>query len=188
MSVAMNSVVDLFRPQLLIVVGIGGAVSRSISLGDVVIANQILSYGPRKETTSGPAHRGGGYLLDARLKPAVNELEIDWPKIVNDFPLPDRFDVHVGPIGAGPSVIANENSENIKWLKSVNSKVLAVETEAIGVAQYAYETFGSNPELHGYLVIRGMSDYADAEKNDDHHKTASDHAAEIAVTLCRYIL
>ena len=73
-------------------------------------------------------------------------------------------------------MIGNNLSEITKWLRSVHSKTCAVETEAGGFSDAINEM--SNNTID-YLIIRGISDKADRNKNDNYRKTASENAVKV---------
>lgn len=62
------------------------------------------------------------------------------------------------------------------WLLSVNGKTGAVETEAAGFSAAFNE---STHNLNDILIIRGISDKADVDKDDKWRQPASDNAAKV---------
>jgi adenosylhomocysteine nucleosidase len=50
--------------------------------------------------------------------------------------------------------------------------------EAGGLA-LDFHTQTGDPKVNGWLVIRGISDNADATKNDTHHQLAAKNAAQV---------
>lgn len=99
------------------------------------------------------------------------------------------FRIHRGPIGSGSAVITDENSGTRAWLRTVNEKVLAVETEAAGLAQSFHES-ADRPAPFGWLTIRGISDEADVHKptDDDYHDLAARHAAAVLMALAPHLV
>ena len=120
------------------------------------------------------------------MKQRLNDFFVD-----HDEPAPlddgvgGAFRAFGGPIGSGEAVVAHRESEVRQWLRQYNDKVLAVETEAYGVAQGFYEA--TAPDLAGWLAIRGISDYADENKADAHHVAASRNAAKTLEALVPYL-
>jgi adenosylhomocysteine nucleosidase len=98
------------------------------------------------------------------------------------------FAVLPGLIGSGETVIADRESPIRRYLTEFNSEVLAVETEAAGVASAFYEYAANSPEAVGWLAIRGISDRADAAKNDDFQQLAAWHAAHVFARMLPYLL
>ncbi len=80
------------------------------------------------------------------------------------------------------------DSEVRQWLSKVNDKVLALETEAAGFAQQFYESdLRVGEHASDYLVIRGISDHADVEKNDKWRVPATANAMRALKALLALI-
>lgn len=94
------------------------------------------------------------------------------------------FNVHLCPIGTGEAVIGNSLSNIRKWLLSVNDKTGCVETEASGFSAAFSAT--SDKEIDA-LIIRGISDKADCEKNDNYRQQACDNAVCVLKDLLSII-
>jgi len=91
-----------------------------------------------------------------------------------------------GLVGSGEAVVADARSDIRRYIENFNDKTLALETEAGGVAEAFHESAGESG-ARGWLAIRGISDYADAEKNDDYHHIASWHAAAVLIQMLPYL-
>ncbi|MEV7967864.1 hypothetical protein AB0O34_18020 [Sphaerisporangium sp. NPDC088356] len=91
-----------------------------------------------------------------------------------------------GPIGSGEAVIADAESEIIRYLKGFNDKILAVDMEAGGLTQAFHEQDGSQA-VRGWVVVRGISDDAGPNKNDEYHDVAARHAATVLRSLLSYL-
>ena len=92
-----------------------------------------------------------------------------------------------GPIGSGEAVIADHDSAIRQYVTAFNDKTLAAETEAGGIAEAFYEMAGTSPPGGGWLAIRGISDHANAGKDDTYHDIASRHAAAIFLEMLPYL-
>jgi adenosylhomocysteine nucleosidase len=96
----------------------------------------------------------------------------------------DVYKVYRGPIGSGESVIADPLSEVKKWLLDVHSKTGVVETEAAGFCRAMYETnHVEDLTIEDILIIRGVSDHADADKDDKWRLPASKNAVLVLKKL-----
>ncbi|WP_207919404.1 hypothetical protein, partial [Micromonospora sp. KC207] len=73
------------------------------------------------------------------------------------------------------------------WLAEVHEKTLAVESEAVGVAQAFYEEIDSDHELRGWMTVRGVSGRADRHKGHADHRLAARHAALAVERLLPYL-
>lgn len=174
-ALACRALVEAYGPSTVLLVGIAGGVATDVRIGDVVVADNIISYDARKVTPDGTRHRGQAQLVPAPIGHRLNEFFRLEPGV--------RYRVHRGPIGSGNAVVADPEAEIRHWLYHVNDKVLAVETEAAGVAQSFHET----SRLPGWLTIRGISDTADQSKNDDDHAIAARHAAQVMAILVPFL-
>ncbi|MGB6164343.1 MAG: hypothetical protein WCF33_16785 [Pseudonocardiaceae bacterium] len=124
-----------YDPKVVVLVGIGGGIHADVLLGDVIVATKVVYYDLRKETTTGPRHRGEIKETLAEISHAVNcfftdngepaEFHEEGPENVAR-----HFRVLHGPIGSGDAVIADRDSENLQYLARVNDKILAVDMEA----------------------------------------------------------
>jgi adenosylhomocysteine nucleosidase len=97
------------------------------------------------------------------------------------------FRVLSGPVGSGEAVVARADSEITDYLRQYNDKTLAVETETAGLARAFYEKATDRSRVSGWLAVRGISDLADQDKNDDWHGIASVHAAAALQVLAPYL-
>ncbi|GIE86232.1 5'-methylthioadenosine/S-adenosylhomocysteine nucleosidase family protein [Actinoplanes regularis] len=179
-----RTLVERYSPEVILLVGIAGGVSDRLRIGDVVIADEIISYDARKETPDGTRRRGRAQTVAAPLGRRLNTFRT---AAGSDFTGPDGvpFRLHVGPIGSGNAVVADAQSEIRTWLHTFHDKVLAVETEAAGVAEAFHDQRGP----YGWLTIRGISDLADTRKprDDAFHDLASRHAATVMIELAAYL-
>jgi adenosylhomocysteine nucleosidase len=174
-ALACRALTEAYGNSVILLVGIAGGVAKDVKIGDVVIGDNIISYDARKVTPEGTQRRGQSQVVSAVLGHRLNEFFSAGPHTA--------FPVHRGPIGSGNAVVADPAAEIRLWLHHVNDKVLAVETEAAGVAQ----SFHEMARLAGWLTIRGISDTADQTKNDDDHATAARHAAEVMAMLAPFL-
>jgi nucleoside phosphorylase len=166
---AYQELYEEFRPTLVVLIGIGGSISKELIENDVCIANAVANYDSRSVAEDGTKH------THDPLPPIEPWLMEIWRTLERkhgeDFELNSidgkKFKVRLGPIGSGGAVVKDESSEIRSWLLTVCRKSTAVETEAVGVA----EQFSQNKLKHyhatrGYLVIRGISDGANKHKGN----------------------
>jgi adenosylhomocysteine nucleosidase len=180
-----------YAPRVIVLVGIGGAIHPDVAVGDVVVADRVVYYDLRKETPEGTRRRGEEHVAPARTRHAVNAFFTEHDPA--QFEIADPADiVHdmrmwKGGIGSGDAVIADHDAEILKFLAGYNDKILAVDMEAGGLAAACHEQSAASGQLHGWIVIRGISDDAGAGKNDDHHRLASWHAAVALRKILPYL-
>jgi adenosylhomocysteine nucleosidase len=189
---AYNHLREHFEPAVIALTGIAGGIHRDIRLGDVVVATRVICYDLRKETPSGTRYRGQEQQAPAVIGHAVNEFftgngepaefTVDEPGNAKGV-----FRVLNGPIGSGNAVIADRDSDILKYLARFNDKVLAVDMEAAGLSLAHHEGLASSGRPLGWLVIRGISDDAGPGKNDEYHHLAARNAALVLRELLPYL-
>jgi adenosylhomocysteine nucleosidase len=182
-ALAFRGLVEEYRPATVLLVGIAGGVGKDVRIGDVVLSDQMIAYDARAVAGDGVHHRGQAQAVAATLGHRLNEFLTDTP-LRQERAGGGTFQIHHGPIGSGNAVVKDAGAEIRLWLNAVNEKVLAVETEAAGVAQSFHESVGVDL---GWLTVRGISDAADQDKSDDAQEFASRHAAEVMGMLVPYL-
>ncbi|MGJ6963015.1 hypothetical protein ACSDR0_14000 [Streptosporangium sp. G11] len=180
-----------YNPAVVVLVGVGGGIHSDVEIGDVVVTPRVVYYDLRKETPDGQRRRGEEREAPAAIGHAINSFFIDYDEPA-DFQTTDpkgitrEYRALTGPIGSGEAVIADAESEIIRYLKAFNDKILAVDMEAGGLTQAFHEQDGA-PAVRGWVVVRGISDDASPTKNDGYHDIAARHAATVLHTLLPYL-
>jgi adenosylhomocysteine nucleosidase len=165
-----------YRPAVMILSGIAGAIHSSVRIGDVVVATRVICYDVRKETSEATIRRGMELQAPAAAGHAAGQFFTAHDPALLRGTVTDRdFQVHHGPIGSGNAVISDSASQVRGWLQHYNDKILAIDMEAGGFAMACHDDPDNTPLP--WLVIRGISDDASPAKNDDHHQAAAIHAA-----------
>jgi adenosylhomocysteine nucleosidase len=189
---AYNHLREHFDPAVIVLTGIAGGIHREIRLGDVVVATRVICYDLRKETPSGTLYRGQEQQAPAIIGHAVNEFFTgngEPAEFTVDGPGNAKGTIRVlnGPIGSGNAVIADRDSDVLKYLARFNDKILAVDMEAAGLSLAHHEDLTPSGRPLGWLVIRGISDNASARKDDDYHHVAARNAAFVLRELLPYL-
>ena len=184
-ALALETLNAAVQPTLVALLGIAGGFREKVKLGDVILANQIIDYDQRKVTEEGSEWSGTSHIVDVRIKRAFEDFAIEHGDPGTLTSEHGEYEVHVAPLGTGGAVIASGDSVERERVEYFNRKTAGVETEAAGIAQSFYERTSRPGYPTGYLVVRGVSDYADATKDDSKHKLASDNAAHTLVDLLR---
>ncbi len=189
---AFDHLMNYYAPAVVALTGIAGGIHPSVQLGDVVITRDVIYYDQRKETSGGVLRRGASYPVPSAVLRAINNLLSDHGEpCALSATGPDgirrNFRVLSGPIGSGDAVVAEADSGIRTYLHQYNDKTLAVETETAGLARAFYEETTGERKVRGWLAIRGISDLADVDKNDDWHGLASVHAATVLGVLAPYL-
>jgi nucleoside phosphorylase len=172
------------QPANVVLTGIAGGVSNNgVCLGDVLLADQIVDYELQKLTDAKVAFRWDVYKADPRLIAAARALrERGWQR-TEGRPDAGLASCHFGPVASGDKVIAT--SAGMARLLEHWPALLGVEMEAGGVCA-AIQASGHRP---GFLMVRGVSDHADAAKDSAKvglwRKYASDISASYLGALLR---
>ena len=188
---AYNTLSEEFKPSLIILFGIAGGIHKSLKLDDVVIADSVYYYDKRAVEEKETLRRIEPSKINGWTKQLLNNYLASFKRSDPEFlasmgSYEKKFNLHVGPIGSGEAVIKFNNSSERAWLSYVNDKTLAVETEAGGAMQQLYEDeLSRNRQAKGLLVIRGISDHADMEKNDKWRLPATKNAMKVLVDLLK---
>jgi adenosylhomocysteine nucleosidase len=178
---AYQAMMDEYSPHLVVLVGIGGGIHKDARACDVVIAENIIYYDKRAITVDGPKHRMVSYAIKSWLRVYLNRFFDRHGDVAvlktGEGTTASSFKLLLGPLGTGEAVIKYRDAEERKWLQTVSDKTLVLETEAGGLAQQFYEDeLKTSGRAQGFLVLRGISDHADQDKNDSWRADATTHA------------
>jgi adenosylhomocysteine nucleosidase len=179
-----------YRPQIVVLVDIGGGIDPRVRLGEVVISTRIVGYDLRKETPGRVIHRGQEWQASAGIGHAVNTFFADkgYPAEVSGMLRKGtgQVRVHEGPVESGNAVIAHRDSEIVQYLHAYNDKILDVGMESGGLGQAIHDQLaGEQPS--SWLVIRGISDHANEAKDDRYRYIAAFNAAATLHAVLPYL-
>lgn len=181
--------VNEYKPNTLVMLGIAAGLSGDVKLGDVVVATVVDAYMENSKAEgqdefsfalSGEVYRPSGDLVNFAqnfqfahrdafqqwLRKCSNELLGLFPNeeyldnLIKEGLIRDKAHLIAGHIASGPTVGAAEAFNN--WLKRRNRKYLALEMEAAGLMAAVYEE--ATPRRT--LVLRAVSDYGDQRKGE----------------------
>ncbi|MFJ9832843.1 nucleosidase [Streptomyces sp. NPDC101169] len=167
-------VVGWLRPQAVLFVGVAGGLKDDVKLGDVVVATKVYAVQGGKVTADGfearPEVWHGSHRLVQAARSALRDLE--------------GVRGHHKPIACGDVLLADQASPFAEFIRRHYGDALAIDMEGSGAAHAAH--------LSGQLdalVIRGISDRADAGKAEDDRggsqERAAAQAARAAVAVLR---
>jgi nucleoside phosphorylase len=161
-AITASAATARWRPEHVIAVGIAGGVTDEVGLGDVLVARSVADYTLGKVREDGTREeRWEMYPADVGLLNAATAFREGWADLVA-VARPEgegTLTRHAGVIASGGDVIASEAL--IAAYRKDMPKLIGVEMEGGGVAA----------ALHGhvlrprFLMVRGVSDLADAEGN-----------------------
>jgi nucleoside phosphorylase len=170
---AASAVMLSWRADYLILVGItGGIGSADVRPGDVVIPDQVVGYESSKLMADGVHRRPEVYRPDFDLLTAARAVQMsEWaPAIRTAPPTPgQRPRVRFGTVLSGEKVVAD--ADTAAGFRRSWPKAVAIEMESYGSALATYRHGGR------FLMVKGVSDLADAHKDDRWRAYAAEAAA-----------
>ena len=158
-------------------VGICGALSQSLRIGDIVISDQVVDYEVGKITANGTERRWRAYSSSFALSRALNNFRGDgWRWLIQEMlPGKEKPRAQIGTVLSGDKVIASRAARN--ELTSAWPAALGVEMEAAGIASMLSQRESSPP----FVMVKSVCDLADESKNDDFQKAAATAAAAFVI-------
>lgn len=189
-GIATTQAIAVWNPSKIILVGItAGIKEESVSwdsrwLGDLLIAENIVGYELAK-VKNGQTNRRYQEIRPAfELISRAKEMDERWVSGIS-IPRPDGSSgriipkVHFGLVASGEKVIADEQFAG--ELKSDWSEIAGIEMESYGTALASFQS----DTAPGMLMVKGICDWADNEKNDDWQEYAADIAATFTIELLK---
>jgi nucleoside phosphorylase len=185
-AVAATHLLSSYDVRVLALVGIAGALSPELQLGDVVVASSVDEYLHGAKARPDATGRGVEFELGGTAWQATPEIVSfannfryltdpgagfsSWRKRARDRRDPglaaaipamadDYPDYLVGSIATGEIVSAAEPFA--RWLRRTNRFRAAIEMEAGGAARAIYQEHRAH-----LIIVRGISDFADERKRD----------------------
>ena len=181
MAIATQLLNSFFNPNIVVLLGTAGGINDSVNIGDVVIPNDVIYYEPRKERPGEIiSRRGSMFTPTHKMQAQISRFRSLFSRNTER-----DFKLHVNPIGTGEAVMGNDLSDIKRWLRTMNSKTCAIETEAAGFQAAFFET--SNDSI-SHLIIRGISNNADPHRGDNYRKLASTNAVSVLKEFIDVIL
>ena len=176
-SSAAHRLLRFAEINVLVLVGVAGAIASDVEVGDVVVAEEVDEYqaSAKAEPTSDGyevRYSGRHQSLNYSIKESIRHFRHACPdgfskwqaEVSRDFnaiDVPHRRSVcsppaalHLGPIASGNTVAASRVFVN--EVRQINRKFLAIDMESAGVAFTASERV----DPVRWLVVRGVSDRA----------------------------
>ncbi|MDY6854520.1 MAG: hypothetical protein SWO11_07400 [Thermodesulfobacteriota bacterium] len=179
-AIATSQAITVWNPTHVILVGITAGLKEkdlhwdSRWLGDILVAEQIVGYEPGK-VIDGKTNRRYEVVRPAfNLIESARNLPVENWVLSGKMPRPDGSSsriipkVHFGVVASGEKVIAD--NDFAQELKTHWSKLAGIEMESYGTALAAYQA-DSAP---GMLMVKGICDWADSDKNDAWQEYAAD--------------
>ncbi|MFI9174563.1 phosphorylase family protein [Streptomyces lincolnensis] len=167
-----TQLIGWLRPEAVLFTGIAGGLKDDIAIGDVVIGTQVYEIHGGKQTPE-------GFLVRPKSLPGSHALEQAARSAVRDMA---DVRAHFLPIATGDIVLADAGSEIAQLLRRNYNDAGAIEMEGSGALHAAH----LNGRLDA-LVIRGISDRANADKTREDasgsQQLAARQAAKVTVAV-----
>lgn len=159
-----------FQPYFATMTGICAGDRSKVKLGDLIVAESAFPYDTGKVVEK---HNQAQLLHDADLwHPFPDVLHFarmfqDWKLAVANIQpsLPAQPAVHIAPMASGSAVRGDNPFEQVRMMAR---NTVAIDMEAATF----YRTIAEYPGVRG-LLVKGVSDYADNQKNDTYHTYAA---------------
>jgi len=186
--VAFEQLRQQWAPAVVVLVGVARAVDPGLDAGDVVVSDEVVYYDTRRQTPGGVLHLGQHLQAPPVIRHKLNAYFADAgePLLLTDR-VGAEYRVRRGLVGSGEAVIADPDAAVLTYLRGFNPNLLAVETEAGGVAQAVYEGIDPTRSVAGWLTVRGIADRADAREYRYRNTLAARHAADVLLRLVPYL-
>ncbi|WP_051385870.1 5'-methylthioadenosine/S-adenosylhomocysteine nucleosidase [Actinokineospora inagensis] len=165
-----GSAITRYRPGFVLFVGIAGGLRDRVAIGDVVVGTRIYAYqGGRLDENGFHARPQAFEAPHDLLQTARHVGRTPWWRHARAG---REAAVHFAPIAAGEVILADRESELARRLGHHFNDATAIETESAGMA-HAGHLNGATPTMS----IRGISDFADRDKDRTRGSGARDLAA-----------
>ncbi|MER5938952.1 5'-methylthioadenosine/S-adenosylhomocysteine nucleosidase [Streptomyces sp. NPDC001928] len=168
-----TQLINWLHPEAVFFIGVAGGLKDDIGLGDVVVGTQVYEIHGGKQTP-------GGFQARPKALPGSHALEQAARSAVRDMP---GVRAHFMPIATGDVVLADAESEIARFIRQNYNDAGAIEMEGSGALQAAH----LNGQLNA-LVIRGISDRADAGKSKADASGSQELAAKQAASVTVAVL
>lgn len=176
-------VIERFRPEVLLFVGVAGGLKDNVRLGDVVASTKVYAYESGKAGKvfrPRPEVANSSYDLEQRAFDV--ERENSWQRRILPEPSDGKVPTaYVKPIAAGEKVVASNRSSTYRFLRRQYDDAFAVEMEGYGFLRAAH----AYSEVSG-IIVRGISDLVENKQESDKagwQEVASAHAAAFAFEI-----
>src|SRR5438270_7888624 len=189
MTLHLSHVLEEYQPRIAIMTGICAGDSQHVQLGDLVVAERTFTYDNGKFTLdehgrSIHEHDTLTYQLDANILQFLGLFD-DWKPLIGRLerpPSPPEISLkqrevrcHIKAMASGSAVRADHPFEDVQ--------VPVRGTVAIDMEGAAFGLVMSRHPLIPWLVVKGVCDYADRDKNDAYHDYTARASALYALSF-----
>jgi tetratricopeptide (TPR) repeat protein/nucleoside phosphorylase len=187
MALHLSHVLEECQPRIALMTGICAGDSKQAHLGDLVVAERTFTYDSGKFTRDERGRRVHlhdtlTYQLDANILQFLWLFD-EWKPLVAELERPPSppgqrdTTCHIKAMASGSAVRADHPFEDVQ--------VPVRGTVAIDMEGAAFGMVMSRNPLTPWLVVKGVCDYADQQKNDAYHDYAARASALYALSFIR---
>jgi nucleoside phosphorylase len=149
-------VINYFHPSHIFYIGVAGGL-KDVKVGDIVIGEEVIGYERGKaEKLYKPRFQFGISSYDLSRAAFAFSISEKW-KSIRQTLLDTKFHyeirAYIGTIASGEKVVASEEADLYKFIKTNISQALAIEMEGLGFLNVCR----AHPEIKS-LLLRGISD------------------------------
>lgn len=206
---AAMEAIDRFSPDMIICVGIAGALDSDLKIGDVAVSQEIIDISQNMKIADGKKGAGSKIQLSPRALP-IDEIISAGCRFVRSHPnlkpkyeawkslaMVRRKELEEDLVSSGigheleiePDVFTGAivsgpvvaSKEFKETLKALDRKVIAIETEAAGIYR------ACSKHQIPFVTIRGISDHADLTKNALERTSKLSLRKLAAKNACEYV-
>lgn len=187
MTLHLSRVLEECQPRIAIMTGICAGDMQYVQLGDLVVAERIFTYDNGKFTLDEHGrkvhlHDTMTYQLDSNILQFL-ELFDEWKLLIaylerpSSLPEQSKIACHIKTMASGCAVRADQPFGDVQTPVS-GAVAIDMEGAAFGLVM-------SRHPLIRWLVVKGVSDYADRTKSDAYHDYTAQASAIYALSFIR---
>jgi nucleoside phosphorylase len=192
MTLHLSRVLEEYQPRLAVMTGICAGDATRVQLGDLVVAERTFTYDSGKYTLDEQGRRVHEhdtltYQLDATILQFLGLFDAWRPQLarLRRPPFPpelhkSKIVCHIKPMASGSAVRADHPFAEVR-VPVRGTVAIDMEGAAFGLVMSRHPTIP-------WLIVKGVSDYADRAKNDDYHGYAARASALYALSFLRAYL
>lgn len=162
-QLTISRAIDDLAPEAILMLGVAfGIDPKKQEIGDILISTQLMGYEAAKIKEK-QIQRGDKPSSSPDLLAMFRNGEIDW----------NGAELHFGLVLSGEKLVADQEFRD--WLISIEPEAIGGEMEGVGLYAAAH---GRKVD---WILVKGICDWADGDKNDEYQALAALNAAKFTV-------
>jgi len=181
------ALINRVKPRLIMMSGICAGVRGKVRMGDVLFADPAWDFQSGKRVRDGansqfsmrPHQLHAPHKIRRHLEQIRDDREA-LTKLSADFDgeAPAVTRVMIGPVASGSAVLAD--GDVVQEIKAQHQELIGIEMEIYGLYAAAHAASAPQPK---FFAVKGVCDFADPDKGDDHQRYAAYASANVARLL-----